>query len=276
MEDQTESSTLPVPLERNPTVANANISQLKSPTLLALPPPDFRTGRCFLSASLTDPAGEQEKICWTEAGFPKEFLFDDFDDSKGYYNTLGCNKASSDKEIVDAFKRVSNEFKKLARTNHPDKTCDADKLAAYRTAYEKWEKQKEALEVLGTLNKGGTAYPDCVNYDQEGEGLCKLFREEFEKSHPGESLEQRAEVITHEKARAEIFVSGRATRKVIAELQDGSLESVAHFWTIRGHQDNASRVHLALAILEDHKYSVIARYIRNNLYNSKKKVSNLQ
>ncbi len=84
--------------------------------------------------------------------------------------------------------------------------------------------------------KGGTAYPGCENYGQEGGGLCKLFSEEFVKSHPGETLEQQAKVIAHEKARVEIFANGQATRKANAELEDGSLESVAHFWTRRSQK----------------------------------------
>ena len=77
--------------------------------ILTLPPSEYRVDHCFLSETLSDSAGESEKICWREKALPKEIDFLDLEDSKGHYLDIGCKKSSSDKTFDSAFHLVSKD-----------------------------------------------------------------------------------------------------------------------------------------------------------------------
>ena len=70
-----------------------------------------------------------------------------------------------------------------------------------------------------------------------------------------------------------VFAKGQSNRKVNKKLGDGRLEKIAQSWTNHGQQQNISRVQIYHAINKDHTLSEIARYIRLQVYNSTKNVS---
>ena len=257
----------------NPNTAQGIIDALSSqPAVLLLGASDFRIDRCFLSETLTEPAGISERLCWgLKKMLPKGEQFKDLEDSKGHYELLGCSKSSSTASIRESFKKYAAAFKDLARTHHPDKTNDEAKLALFAEANTRYEKQKEAYEVLGTMNSDGSAYPDRVNYDREGEKLRDKFRASFEKTYPNETFDHRAQVINEEKVREAIFAKGHATRKI--NKDEGCMTKVTRLWVKDGQQDNRSRLSVHSAFEAGHLKSVIARAIRLDVYSTKKEVS---
>ena len=70
-----------------------------------------------------------------------------------------------------------------------------------------------------------------------------------------------------------VFAKGQSTRKVNKKLRDGRLEKIAQSWTNHGQKKNISRVQIYRAINKGHKLSENARYIRLQVYNSTKNVS---
>lgn len=257
---------------------NNNESSTSTPTLL-LGDADYRAERCFLASTLNDPAGVSEKTCW-EAHMdllPADKRCADLEDPKGYYKLLGCNKKSSTKDIDKAYHEQSKLFKEVARTNHPDKTNDKDKISEYQAANAKYEEVKEAYQVIGTSNEDGSAYPDRVNYDRTGEVLRDLFKQKLSEAYgTDETYDSRAHTINDEKKRSEIYAKGHATRKVNNNEKReglGSLKRVGKAWIMDGQQDNNFRVQVYYALKNGHDKAEIARHIRLARYSTIKEVS---
>ena len=69
-------------------------------------------------------------------------------------------------------------------THHPDKAQgDEKKIAIFTEAKLVYERQKEAMEVLGTANMHGNAYPDRADYDRVGKVRRELFEEAFQAKY---------------------------------------------------------------------------------------------
>ena len=243
----------------------------------ALPPSDYRVGRCFLSVNLSDPATDDERLCWTLDNIllPKELHGKDLEDYKGYYNVLGCSKSSSDDEIKAAYKAKHKIYLEVALVNHPDKTRDSAKHLVHEQARGLWVKQKEAYETLGSLNVAGNAFADRVNYDLKGESYRKSFSEAFQQKFESETFDTKAAEIRVEIERAEIFAKGHATRKRKKEESVPFLDRVARDWKKTGQQDNKSRVSVHNALMAGYSKSVIAREVRLQVYSTTKEVSSI-
>ena len=82
---------------------------------------------------------------------------------------------SSDEDIGVAPKKAKNGFFGLARTHHPDKTEDKEKIELFKKAKEQYKLQKTAFENISTLNLMGNDYADRVIYDRKGEELLSKF-----------------------------------------------------------------------------------------------------
>ena len=254
----------------NPSIASSARAENTAP-FLSLPASDYRVDRCFLSETLLDKAEDAEKICWSDNLIPTDSQYKDLEDPKGYYKVLGCSKTTSSKGIATAFQTMKIKYTYCARSHHPDKTSDKEKIARFHRSKDTYELQKAALQVLGTMKSVGNAYPDRVNYDREGEGLREKFRVEFCKIYPDSSFAIRAEAIADEESRQAIFDKGQATRQKFKDDEGGSLDEVARAWVRQGQQNNESRlcVHHA-TLIGSHSTSEIARYVRLIIYNTLK------
>ena len=82
--------------------------------LLALPPSDWRIGRCSRAKELNDIADGDERICWGEHGLSdKTYL--DLEDPEGYYALLVCSKESSDDEVFHKWIQANTSTTGLPR-----------------------------------------------------------------------------------------------------------------------------------------------------------------
>ena len=94
--------------------------------LPALPPSDFRVGRCAYTKDMKDPANNHEQVCWDEDGLHpyKDAKSKDHEDSLGYYALFGCTKSSSDDAIHIVFNKAKQRYHHISLNHHPDKTKD--------------------------------------------------------------------------------------------------------------------------------------------------------
>ena len=90
--------------------------------LLALPPSNWRDGRCALSTNLEDPATEDERLAWDNDIMPEgKRNVNNLEDPDGYYEVLGCDKTSSDDEVGQQLKRLKRQVKQKLLKYHEDK-----------------------------------------------------------------------------------------------------------------------------------------------------------
>jgi curved DNA-binding protein CbpA len=251
------------------SISSNNISS--TPTkLLALPPPDYRDGRCMSSGNLLNAATAEEKVCWTLNLLPKDKQCKNLEDPQGHYKIFGCSKVSSDDEIEAAYKKLHTEYKEMARVNHPDKTDDTAKHDVFKKAKDEWDRVGEAHDTLCSLTQvGNMAYPthmDRVTYDLKGENLRQLFREEFEKQYNNETFDTRAALISEEEKRKNIYSKGHATRIANKEKVDPPLTLVVKTYKKTGQQDNKSRISIVKAYKAGKTKSEITREIRLKVY----------
>ena len=90
--------------------------------LLALPSSDWRDNRCIFAKDLQYPVKQEEKLTWDNNLLTDSNEAADFEDPARYYETLGCSKTSSDKDIKKAVKRARKKFRNIAIKYHPDKS----------------------------------------------------------------------------------------------------------------------------------------------------------
>ena len=127
---------------------------------------------------MLDPAGPDEKICWSENLLSSDVQCEDLEDPDGHYKVLGCSKTSGDEAIAAAFKYHMKLYQQLARMHHPDKAPgDTKKHEIFAKAKDCYEAQKAVIEVLGRKTERCTSYPKRVEYDERGEYLCMQFNE---------------------------------------------------------------------------------------------------
>ena len=129
-----------------------------------------------------------------------------------------------DDDMTVAFKKASAGFKEMARTHHPDRTNDKEKIDFFQQAKEVYEKQNEANKILNTLDTyNGTAYPDLVKYGRNGENLRRRFYEEFDKAYPRTKFAGRSKEINEANEHAEIFAKDQATYNANKDTEKGYL-----------------------------------------------------
>ena len=201
-----------------------------SEKLLALPESNWRDDRCHcvgdcnLCVHLTDPADEDEKLCWDKDLITLDDLPDDvdlvpqdFEDPRGLYACLGCglSKVSSQAEIKAAYKREKKLFHQNSLKTHPDKNPDNPNAAEeFRAVQERWNQADFAYSILG--NNAFGMFIDRYNYDRGGERIREAFKIAFEAANPGKTFKVMADELREKKERAERYERRNATTKARA------------------------------------------------------------
>ena len=67
---------------------------------LGLPTSNWLATRCYLSQNLRGKATSNEQLAWDSDLLSEANSINDFEDPGGHYQALGCNKLSSDGDIV--------------------------------------------------------------------------------------------------------------------------------------------------------------------------------
>ena len=187
--------------------------------LLALPESNRRDDRCHcvgdcnLCVHLTNPADEDEKLCWDKDLITLDDLPDDvdlvpqdFEDPRGLYACLGCglSKVSSQAEIKAAYKREKKLFHQNSLKTHPDKNPDNPNAAEeFRAVQERWNQADFAYSILG--NNAFGMFIDRYNYDRGGERIREAFKIAFEAANPGKTFKVMADELREKKERAERY-----------------------------------------------------------------------
>ena len=251
----------------------------KPAAVLALPPSNFRVGRCQLSQDLLDVACSDEKKIWAaDKLLPKDTSCEDvenLEDHRGMYRRLGPNlsKTSSQDEVNKAISTITKEWRTSALRTHSDKTSDPKKHDEFLDAKAAYESKKGAF-FLGDKDENG-GYARRVYYDKVGEEFREQFKDEFDENYPDYSFAKRALEIDDTKRRQEIYLKAQKTR--VTNQDTSGLEKIDIHWDKKKGQQN---MHLKLHVWnlltgakggKQYTVSEIARYIRKVLYKSDKK-----
>ena len=147
--------------------------------LVALPPSNWRDGRCSLSKDLKEPATADERLTWDSDIMPEgKRNVNNLEDPDGYYETLGCDKTSSDDEVANQVKRVKKKLRSKLNQYHEDKNRNKSKeeiavaKEKYSAYYAKYQRFRRAEKEIAIPNEEGH-FAKRVAYDKKGESLCE-------------------------------------------------------------------------------------------------------